>query len=59
LLFFSRECDRIVAIENGGTNASNDLSMKINLILGNVDNTSDVLKPVSSAKLTKFKRKFS
>jgi hypothetical protein len=42
----------IVSIENGGTNASNVVDAKINLNLGNVDNTSDVLKPVSTATQT-------
>ncbi|UQD57193.1 hypothetical protein [Flavobacterium sp. K5-23] len=39
----------IVPIENGGTNAINISGAKINLGIGNVDNISDVNKPVSIA----------
>ncbi|MEZ7499442.1 hypothetical protein QO200_11925, partial [Flavobacterium sp. Arc3] len=39
----------VVAIENGGTNAITVLGAKINLGLDNVNNTSDVNKPVSIA----------
>jgi hypothetical protein len=39
----------IVPIENGGTNATSIVGAKENLLLNNVDNTSDVLKPISTA----------
>ncbi|MEK0422422.1 MAG: hypothetical protein RLZ95_332, partial [Bacteroidota bacterium] len=37
----------IVAVVNGGTGASNNTNARINLGLGNIDNTSDANKPVS------------
>ena len=39
----------VVAIQNGGTGATNITDAKINLILNNVDNTSDLNKPISTA----------
>jgi hypothetical protein len=39
----------IVAIENGGTNATTVLGARTNLGLENVDNTSDLNKPISTA----------
>lgn len=38
-----------LGISNGGTGAINASDARINLGLGNVDNTSDLLKPVSTA----------
>jgi hypothetical protein len=38
-----------VAVFNGGTGANNPTDAKINLGLGNVDNTSDLNKPISTA----------
>jgi trimeric autotransporter adhesin len=39
----------VVSIENGGTNAISVLGAKTNLALENVDNTSDLNKPISLA----------
>ncbi|MGV1012285.1 MAG: beta strand repeat-containing protein, partial [Flavobacterium sp.] len=39
----------VVAIQNGGTGATNITDAKINLVLNNVDNTSDLNKPISTA----------
>ncbi len=39
----------VVAIENGGTNATTVLGAKTNLGLQNVDNTTDLNKPISDA----------
>ncbi|HTG65950.1 MAG TPA: hypothetical protein VL859_06210, partial [Flavobacterium sp.] len=42
----------VVAIENGGTNATTVLGARTNLQINNVDNTSDLNKPLSSATQT-------
>ena len=42
----------VVAIENGGTNATTLLGAKTNLEINNVDNTSDLNKPISTATQT-------
>lgn len=42
----------VVAVVNGGTGASTVAGAKINLGLNNVDNTSDLNKPISSATQT-------
>ncbi|WMW77963.1 hypothetical protein RF683_00530 [Flavobacterium sp. 20NA77.7] len=42
----------VVAVQNGGTGATNATDAKINLGLGNVDNTSDLNKPISTATQT-------
>ncbi|MDI1304957.1 MAG: hypothetical protein PSX42_08970, partial [bacterium] len=42
----------IVSIENGGTNATSLLEAKMNLGIENIDNTSDLNKPVSLAAKT-------
>ncbi|MCK8142446.1 hypothetical protein MW871_11135 [Flavobacterium sp. I-SCBP12n] len=47
--FSAQTVSGIVGIENGGTNASNIVDAKINLILNNVDNTRDFDKPISNA----------
>ncbi|WP_188050681.1 hypothetical protein [Flavobacterium sp. GP15] len=47
--FSAQTVSGIVGIENGGTNASNIVDAKINLILNNVDNTRDIDKPISNA----------
>ncbi|MEL1241379.1 beta strand repeat-containing protein [Flavobacterium flavipallidum] len=39
----------VVAIENGGTNATTLLGARTNLGINNVDNTSDLNKPISTA----------
>lgn len=39
----------IVSIENGGTNATNIIEAKENLLLNNLDNTADLDKPISNA----------
>ncbi len=41
-----------VSILNGGTGANNPIDARINLGLGNVDNTSDAAKPISIATQT-------
>jgi hypothetical protein len=50
--FFSNRANNvtgIVAIKNGGTNATTVSQAKINFGLNNVDNTSDLNKPLSNA----------
>jgi hypothetical protein len=47
----------VVAIANGGTNATTVTNAKINLNLGNVDNTSDSNKPISNATQTALNTK--
>jgi len=47
----------VVAIANGGTNATTVANAKINLNLGNVDNTSDNSKPISNATQTALNTK--
>jgi hypothetical protein len=42
----------IVAVANGGTGATTVSGAKTSLGLGNIDNTTDLLKPVSNATLT-------
>ena len=42
----------IVAIANGGTGGGNASNARTNLGIGNIDNTSDVNKPVSTAQQT-------
>ncbi|MFV8343965.1 beta strand repeat-containing protein [Flavobacterium sp. XS2P39] len=42
----------VIAIENGGTNATTIIGAKNNLGLKNVDNTSDLNKPISIETLT-------
>ena len=39
----------VAAVINGGTGASTDVGARINLGLGNVNNTSDLNKPISTA----------
>jgi hypothetical protein len=40
----------VVAVANGGTGGSNASNARTNLGIGNIDNTSDVNKPVSTAQ---------
>ena len=47
----------VVAIANGGTGASTAAAAKTNLALNNVDNTSDVNKPISSLAQTALNAK--
>ncbi|MEY4553344.1 MAG: hypothetical protein RL099_1672, partial [Bacteroidota bacterium] len=42
----------VVAVANGGTGGSNASNARTNLGIGNIDNTSDVNKPVSTAQQT-------
>lgn len=47
----SESVSGIVPIVNGGTGSNTELGAKINLGINNVDNTSDVNKPISNATL--------
>jgi hypothetical protein len=47
----------VVAIANGGTGASTAAAAKTNLALNNVDNTSDINKPISSLTQTALNAK--
>lgn len=49
----------VLPIENGGTASSNAAGARGNLGLGNVDNTSDVNKPVSTAQNTAIQGRVS
>jgi hypothetical protein len=51
--------DSIQAVEFGGTGADNASDARTNLGLGNVDNTSDANKPVSSATQTALNGKLN
>jgi hypothetical protein len=48
-----------LAIADGGTGASTDSGARTNLGLGNVDNTSDLNKPVSNATTTQLNLKLN
>jgi hypothetical protein len=47
----------VVGIANGGTNATTVVGAKTNLLLQNVDNTSDLNKPLSTASQTALNTK--
>jgi hypothetical protein len=55
--FTAKNVTGVVAIANGGTNATTVTNAKINLNLGNVDNTSDSNKPISNATQTALNTK--
>lgn len=54
---FATSVSGIVGIVNGGTNATTVLGAKTNLELQNVDNTSDLNKPLSTATQTALNTK--
>ncbi|MFV5684193.1 hypothetical protein ACM55I_01990, partial [Flavobacterium sp. GB2R13] len=47
----------VVSIENGGTNATTLLDARKNLVIENIDNTSDLNKPLSLAELNALSSK--
>ncbi|MET4142416.1 hypothetical protein [Pedobacter sp. UYP1] len=53
----ARNISGIVPIINGGTGANNVPDAKANLGIGNVDNTSDINKPVSNAVRNELNKK--
>jgi hypothetical protein len=55
--FTAKNVTGVVAIANGGTNATTVVDAKINFNLDNVDNTSDSSKPISNATQTALNTK--